>query len=138
MLASQELSLSFNTELVEEQRLLSGVRYVTLEGDSETDFGAWTITLNYGQPKELRGSVDEGDVILAGPGGSLFGGLQSGRTDLVTDDLSGDEKERLDLRFLLNAAEGEHEGAGGSIRIRGELTAGQGQLEVEVALLIEE
>jgi hypothetical protein len=138
MPASQELRLSFNAELVEEQRLLSGVRHVTLEGDSETELGAWTITLNYSQPKELRGSVDEGDVILAGPGGSLFGGLQSGRTDLVTDDLSADEQERLDLEFLLDAAEGEHEGAGGRIRIRGELAAGQGQLEVEIALLIEQ
>jgi len=127
-------SLRFEVEVVEVQRHLNGTRYVSIEGDEEGASGGWAIALNYGRPKDEESSLEEADLALTGPRGSLFAGLESGRTDIVTDDVGGDDRELLELTMRVHGGDGDFADAAGEIRLQGEIMAAAGRLDVIISL----
>lgn len=124
-----ELRITFNAEIVDEQRQLDGARYVALEGVDES--GAWFLSLTYGYPKGQESALAEADMTLTGPSGTILAGLESGRTDIVNDDVGGGELETVDVLLQASAGEGEYDGFVGVLRLRCELVGSQGTVSVE-------
>lgn len=130
------MHLRFDVEVLEDQRQLNGTRYVSLEGaeipvDGQTASG-WTLALNFAQPKDA--SLDEADLTLSSLEGSVFAGLESGRTDIVNDDIGGDERESIDLTLRIVGGDGGYSEAAGQIRLSGDLQAVGGQFEISLLL----
>jgi hypothetical protein len=130
-------ALSFEAEVVDEQTLLNGTRYVSIEGASESDAGSWTLALNFAEPKESGAALDEGDLVLSGPEGSIVAGLESGETAIVMDDSGEDEQRRLDLSLAVTDGEGGYAGATGEVRLCGVLVGGSGHLDATLSLATE-
>jgi hypothetical protein len=121
-----DVRLQFEGEVIEEQRLLNGARYLSVEGrseegEAEAHGGAWTLTLNLEQPKDAENPIEEGDLTLVAPDRTLFAGLESGRAAIVIDE-AGDERELFELSFRVSAGEGALHGSRGLIELRAELT----------------
>ncbi len=133
-----ELTLNFDAEVIEQQTLLNGTRYLSIDGEAEDEAGTWELALSFAQPKEPGAPLNEGDLTLTGPDGSLVAGLESGETAIVMDDLGEDERQRLDLTLAVNGGEGAFEAAAGTVRVQGLLTGGSGRLDVRLALEEEE
>jgi hypothetical protein len=129
-----ELALTFAAEVVEQQTLLNGTRYLSIEGEAESDAGVWAMALNFAVPKEAGAPLDEGDLTLTGPSGSLVAGLESGETAIVMDDPGEDEQQRLDLTFAVSGGEEGFAAVAGTVLLRGLLTGSSGRLDVQLAL----
>jgi hypothetical protein len=128
------LTLEFEAEIVERQRLLNGAEYVSLEGRGSGPNENWRLALNYARAKESGAPAEEGDLTVEGPGGSLQAALESGRVDLVTDELGGDEQELLTLDLRFEDGDGEFSRAAGSARIRGKVVGSEAWLELTLEL----
>jgi hypothetical protein len=124
--------LQFQLEVLEDQRQLNGSRYVSLEGLDEDPSGDWTVTLNFGQAKDL--TLEEADLSLAGPRGRIFAGLDLGSADIVTDDVGGDEVEQLDIALLVSGGEGDFADVIGEVHVRAELSADRGRCELSISI----
>jgi hypothetical protein len=129
-----QCSLEFDVEVVDEQRHLNGMRYIWIEGCASEGAGSWTLALNYGRPKDEESSLEEGDAAITGPNGSIFAGLESGRADIVNDEVSGDERELLSLALRVSGGDGKYAGVTGSALIRGELAGVEGRLTAELSV----
>jgi hypothetical protein len=125
-----DLRITFNAEVVEEQRQLDGSRYVAVEGADDSD-GAWFLMLTFGQAKSPETELTEGDLTLTGPDGVILAGLESGHADIVNDDADGDEQEVFDLMLRANGGEGKYAEIEGLIRLRAELLGTQGSIRLE-------
>jgi len=123
-----QFNLQFQVEVIEDQRQLNGARYVSLEGPGDEEAQGWAIALNYGQSKDA--SLEEADLALTGPNGGIFAGLESGKTDIVTDDVSGDEHEMLELTLRISGGDGDYADAAGEVRLCGDILAGGGRITV--------
>lgn len=117
-------------EVVEEQRLLNGMRSVTLEGTSPD----WSLSLTYARPKDSQAGVLEADLTLSGAGGELSAALQHGRADPLLDAVLDVERESIDLWFAFEDGEGCFAGRTGTARLTGILAAGAGLLQVDITL----
>jgi len=128
------LTLVFDTEIVERQRLLDGAEHVWLEGRAAGPGEPWMISLNYARPKESGAPMEEGDLSLEGPDGNLEAALETGRIEFVVDEVAGDERELLALGLRVQDGEGAFQHATGSARIRGEVSGDEGRLELTLEL----
>jgi len=128
------VTLVFDTEIVERQRLLDGAEHVWLEGRAAGRGDPWILSLNYARPKEPGAAMEEGDLTLEAPDGTLQAALEAGRIDIVVDEVAGDERELLALALRVEDGEGEFQHATGSARVRGEVSGDEGRLELTLEL----
>jgi hypothetical protein len=127
--------LQFDVEVLDDQRQLNGTRHVSVAGTSaSTPAGeplGWSLDLNFVQSKD--GSIEEADLTLSGADGRIFAGLVSGGTDIVTDDIGGDERELLNLILQVDGGDGAHAGDAGEVRLAGDLRGISGQFDIALA-----
>jgi hypothetical protein len=116
-----DLVLHFEAQVVEDQRLLNGARYLAIEGEAEHEGTPWTLTLSFERPKGADSPIEEGDLTLAAPTGALFAGLESGGTDMVFDEAAGAERDVYELVFRVNGGDDQFQDWQGQIGIRAEL-----------------
>lgn len=128
------MHLQFDAEVVDEQRLLNGTRYVSIEGVTSEDVDGWSLTLSYAQPKETDADSEEGDLTLSGPLGTIVAELESGRAGIVIDENDGEEREVVDLSFRVSGGDGSYADGAGEVRVAGTLLAAAGPLDVLVSL----
>jgi hypothetical protein len=124
--------LDLALEVTEEQRLLNGARYLTLEGESSGQGEAWSAVLNFGQPKEPGAPLLEADLNLSRGDAEVFASLVEGRVEPAAEDLSGADGESVELLLRIEGGEGGFSSALGSIRLAGMLSAGRAALRADV------
>jgi hypothetical protein len=128
-----DTAIRFEVEILDEQRQLSGSRYVSLEGVSLGE-GAksnlWTISLSFAQT--LDGDVQEGDLTLVSAFGSIFAGLDSGNCDSVPDETQ-DERDEIELSMRVVGGEGDFAGLEGTVSVQGAFRVDGGELLVRFA-----
>lgn len=123
-----DITLEFEAEIVDEQRLLNGVHSVSIDGRTEHEGRSWSLALSFDRAKGVEAVVEEGDLSLNSDDGTLFAGLESGQADIVIDEIAGSEREVFALSFEVSGGEGRFEGATGQVVLRGELEGGRGRM----------
>lgn len=124
----------FDADVTEEQRLLNGTRYLSLEGETAGEDEVWLLSLNFGQPKEPGAPISEGDLTLSGPDGEFFASVFEGHIELEVDEVSGAEREALSLNLRIEGGEDAFDGAQGTVRLAGALSGGRAELRAEIAI----
>lgn len=127
-----DTTLEFEAEVVEQQRLLNGAEYLSLQGQGEGI--PWSLSLSFERPKESGAAMTDGDLTLTAPQGVLFAGLESGRADIVIDEIAGDEQTTLKLSFQIHGGEGDFEDAAGAVALQGEIAGAQASLRLTLSL----
>ena len=148
-----DASLEIEAEVVEQQRLLNGAEYLTLEGEgvltsplaaedrhalspgmAESADEAWSFTLSFERRKETGAALTDGDLTLTASLGTLFGELEAGRTGAVVDELAGDERTTLELAFQIRGGEGHFDRSNGVVRVEGEIVGTTATLQLTLAV----
>jgi hypothetical protein len=129
-----DLRFEFDAELTDEQSLLNGKRSVSIEGEATHDGDPWFLSLTFERPKSPSGPIVEGDLTLTAQAGIVVAGLESGRVDMVIDDILGDERDVMELVFRPLGQDGALEGLAGRIELSGELAGGRAMLRIRLQL----
>jgi hypothetical protein len=128
------LTLLFEAEIVEKQRLLDGAEQVWLEGRADLSAGTWLLSMSYVRPKEAESALDEGDLALDAGSGTIQAALESGHVGAITDDVAGDERDVLKLVFRVEDGDGDFEGSQGLIRVEGAVSGAMARFEATLEL----
>jgi len=116
-----ELRIEITGDVVEWQELLNGTQIVTLEGASAD---GWTLSGSVSWNIRDASAAGEGDITLTcDDGADLFGSLVEARVSEIGEREVEEADHAMHLEYEIDGGSGAFEGASGSARAGGRLSA---------------
>jgi hypothetical protein len=112
--------IEISGEVVEWQKLLDGTQIVGLEGVSSD---GWTLSGSVSWNVRDASAAGEGDITLTRDGAELFGTLVEARVSEIGEREVEEADHEMHLRYEIDGGSGAFEGASGSARADGRLSA---------------
>lgn len=116
-----ELRIEITGDVVEWQELLNGTQIVTIEGASAD---GWTLSGSVSWNIRDASAAGEGDITLTrDDGAELFGTLVRARVSEIGEREVEEADHAMQLEYEIDGGSGAFEGASGSARAEGRLSA---------------
>lgn len=116
-----ELRIEITGDVVEWQKLLNGTQIVTLEGASAD---GWTLSGSVSWNIRDASAAGEGDITLTrNDGAELFGSLVRAQVSEIGERDVEEADRSMHLAYEIDGGSGAFEGASGSARTEGRLSA---------------